>query len=107
MNLVNDSIDEYVSISGEINHLRQEIKKLSKRRKQCERDILDYLEETDNPGIKKGQYVFRRMERVNRRINKRSTRQRLLELGLAEKQVEEILKGDEASKTVLTLDVKK
>ena len=102
---------ELTEIDKEIKLLRKRVSKLTKRKKQCEQHVLEYLESTDSPGIRIGSTVIRPTTRTRRKTKKKADIYETImnvmsQYGVdyrAAEQIMEELKGSPTTNTYLAI----
>lgn len=68
---IQNNINEINSIDTEIKRITGELKKLRQRKKELEKNIIKFLEEKEQPGVKFGkQALF--LEKKTKKVNKKN-----------------------------------
>ena len=87
---IKDDLYEIESINKELGLLRQKIKDLNKRKKECETNVVQYLEVNNYPGVKYNGVI---VQRITKEYRKHPTKKQKMENGL--KALHQLGIGDE------------
>ena len=71
---IKNTVREFVEIETEIKRTRKHLQGLNEKKKKVEEEIITYLEETDQPGLKYNGMTFVPSERTVRKYKKKSER---------------------------------
>ena len=74
MSNITEDVSELKSVTAELKRLRKSVKELTDLKKQCEARILEYLENTEQPGIKAQGITVVAAKKQKRAYQKQQTR---------------------------------